>query len=196
MLQAGNFTELPTIKMKTTTGINASFTPVFNVIRDPQPVEPIAKDIVQVFDLVGLNINGYVDGKEYYGNVYFKDGVKFAGSSTKSGTNIRVFETREASISGVNVPVARTVRQDQTIRTSPSTPETQTVAPEPQITQPSLKSLNHQPIFLLHHLRHQHQHHLLVQHQALLRHRHQLLAQLHHHHHHQVVEVDMGVTKY
>ena len=110
-----------------------------NVIRDPQPVEPIAKDIVQVFDLVGLNVNGYVGGKEYYGNVYFKNGVKFAGSSTKSGTNIRVFESREASISGVNVPVARTVRQDQTIRTSTSTPttETQTVTPEPQITQPS-----------------------------------------------------------
>ena len=36
---------------------------------------------------------------------------------SKSGTNIRVFESREASISGVNVPVARTVRQDQTIRT-------------------------------------------------------------------------------
>ena len=75
VLRAGNFTELPTIKMKTTTGINASFTPVFNVIRDPQPVEPVAKDIVQVFDLVGLNVNGYVSGKEYYGNVYFKNGV-------------------------------------------------------------------------------------------------------------------------
>ena len=93
--------------MKTRTGVSASFTPVFNVIRDPQPVEPIAKDIVQVFDLVGLNVNGYVGGKEYYGNVYFKDGVKFAGSSTKSGKH-KSFETREASISGV--PVARTVR--------------------------------------------------------------------------------------
>ena len=137
VLQAGNFTELPTIKMKTRTGISASFTPVFNVVRDPQPVEPVAKDIVQVFDLVGLNVNGYVGGKEYYGNVYFKNGVKFAGTSTKSGTNIRVFESREASISGVNVPVTRTVRRDQTIWTTTSTPETQTVTPEPQITQPS-----------------------------------------------------------
>ena len=123
--------------MKTNTGLNASFTPVFDVVRDPQPVEPIAKDIVQVFDLVGLNINGYVGGKEYYGNVYFKNGVKFAGTSTKSGTNIRVFESREASISGVNVPVARTVRQDQTIRTTTPSPETQTDTPEPEITQPS-----------------------------------------------------------
>ena len=136
--QAGNFTELPNIKMKTRTGVNATFTPVFNVVRDPRPIEPVAKDIVQVFDLVGLNVNGYVGGKEYYGNVYFKNGVKFAGSSTKSGTNIRVFESREASISGVNVPVTRTVRQDQTIRppTTPTT-ETETVTVEPSITQPS-----------------------------------------------------------
>ena len=65
VLQAGNFTELPSIRMKTNTGLNASFTPVFDVVRDPRPVEPLAKDIVQVFDLVGLNINGYVGGKEY-----------------------------------------------------------------------------------------------------------------------------------
>ena len=31
----GNFTELPAIRMKTRTGVNASFIPVFNVIRDP-----------------------------------------------------------------------------------------------------------------------------------------------------------------
>ena len=80
VLRSGNFTELPNIRMNTTTGVNASFTPVFDVVRDPLPVEPVAKDIVQVFDLVGLNINGYVGGKEYYGNVYFKDGVKFAGT--------------------------------------------------------------------------------------------------------------------
>ena len=139
VLRAGNFTELPAIRMKTNTGLNASFTPVFNVVRDPQPIEPVAKDIVQVFDLVGLNVNGYVGGKEYYGNVYFKNGVKFAGTSAKSGTDIRVFESREASISGVNVPVTRTVRQDQTIRSSATTPttETETVTAEPSITQPS-----------------------------------------------------------
>ena len=131
VLRAGNFTELPNIKMNTTTGVNASFTPVFDVVRDPLPVEPVAKDIVQVFDLVGLNINGYVGGKEYYGNVYFKDGVKFAGTSVNSGTNIRVFETREASILGVNVPVARVNRVDETIETSVvSTTDTITVEPD------------------------------------------------------------------
>ena len=136
VLKAGNFTELPTIKMKTTTGVSASFTPVFNVIRDPQPVEPVAKDIVQVFDLVGLNVNGYVGGKEYYGNVYFKNGVKFAGTSIKSGTNIRVFESREASISGVNVPVARTVRSDTTLDTR-TTAVTDVITAEPEIVEPT-----------------------------------------------------------
>ena len=122
--------------MKTTTGVSASFTPVFNVIRDPQPVEPVAKDIVQVFDLVGLNVNGYVGGKEYYGNVYFKNGVKFAGTSIKSGTNIRVFESREASISGVNVPVARTVRSDTTLDTR-TTAVTDVITAEPEIVEPT-----------------------------------------------------------
>ena len=136
VLRAGNFTELPSIRMKTNTGLNASFTPVFNVVRDPQPVEPIAKDIVQVFDFVGLNINGYVGGKEYYGNVYFKDRVKFAGTSTKSGTNIRVFESREASISGVNVPVARTVRSDTTLDTR-TTSVTDVITAEPEIDEPT-----------------------------------------------------------
>ena len=131
VLKSGNFTSTPKIMMKSDTGFNARFSPVFDVIRDPLPVEPIISDIVQVFDLVGLNINGYVGGKEYYGNVYFKDGVKFAGTSVNSGTNIRVFETREASILGVNVPVARVNRVDETIETSVvSTTDTITVEPD------------------------------------------------------------------
>ena len=121
--------------MKTRTGVNASFIPVFDVIRDPVPVEPVAADIIQIFDLVGLNINGYVDGKAYYGNVYFVNGVKFAGSSVNSGTNIRVFETRAASISGQNVPVARTVR----VREDVEAPDVSTdvITAEPDVVEPS-----------------------------------------------------------
>ena len=135
VLRGGNFTELPTIRMKTRTGVNASFTPVFDVIRDPVPVEPVATDIVQVFDLVGLNVNGYVGGKAYYGNVYFVNGVKLAGTSAQSGTNIRVFETRAASISGESVPVARTVRNEEDIQTPTVT--TQTITAEPEVVEPS-----------------------------------------------------------
>ena len=121
--------------MKTRTGVNASFIPVFDVIRDPVPVEPIATDIVQVFDLVGLNINGYVGGKAYYGNVYFVNGVKFAGTSAQSGTNIRVFETRAASISGENVPVARVDRVRENVEAPTDT--TRTITAEPDVVEPS-----------------------------------------------------------
>ena len=135
ILKAGNFTSSPSITMKSDTGLNARFTPVFDVIRDPLPVEPIISDIVQVFDLVGLNINGYVGGKEYYGNVYFKNGVKFAGTTVKSGTDIRVFETREASISGVDVPVTRVQRVEEDIVTTVST--TDVITADPEVTQPT-----------------------------------------------------------
>ena len=135
ILKAGNFTDLPTIRMKTKTGVNAAFTPVFDVIRDPVPIEPLISDIVQVFDLVGLNVNGFIGGKEYYGNVYFENGVKFAGTSAKSGTDIRVFETREASISGVNVPVARVQRVDEEI--SAPTVTTDVITAEPDVVEPS-----------------------------------------------------------
>ena len=135
ILKAGNFTDLPTIRMKTQTGVNAAFTPVFDVVRDPVPVEPVISDIVQVFDLVGLNVNGFIGGKEYYGNVYFENGVKFAGTSAKSGTDIRVFETREASISGVNVPVARVQRVDEEI--SAPTVTTDVITAEPDVVEPS-----------------------------------------------------------
>ena len=96
--KGGRFTELPQIKMNTETGLNASFVPNFNIIRDPQPVEPVLTDVVQVFDLVGLNINGYVDGKPYYGNVYYVNGIRYAGTSDKSGTNIVVYDTQLASV--------------------------------------------------------------------------------------------------
>ena len=97
--KSGRFTELPQIRMNTETGVNATFVPNFDIIRDPQPVEPVLTDVVQVFDLVGLNINGYVDGKPYYGNVYYVNGIRYAGTSAKtSGTNIIVYDTQLASI--------------------------------------------------------------------------------------------------
>ena len=96
--KGGRFTELPQIRMNTVTGFNATFVPNFDIIRDPQPVEPVLTDVVQVFDLVGLNINGYVDGKPYYGNVYYVNGIRYAGTSVNSGTNIVVYDTQLASV--------------------------------------------------------------------------------------------------
>ena len=96
--KGGRFTELPQIRMNTETGFNATFVPDFSIVRDPQPVEPVLTDVVQVFDLVGLNINGYVDGKPYYGNVYYVNGIRYAGTSVNSGTNIVVYDTQLASV--------------------------------------------------------------------------------------------------
>ena len=96
--KGGRFTELPQIRMNTETGFNATFVPNFDIVRDPQPVEPVITDVVQVYDLVGLNINGYVDGKPYYGNVYYVNGVRYAGTSANSGTNIVVYDTQLASV--------------------------------------------------------------------------------------------------
>ena len=96
--KGGRFTELPQIRMNTETGVNATFVPNFDIIRDPQPVDPVLTDVVQVYDLVGLNINGYVDGKPYYGNVYYVNGIRYAGTSAQtSGTNIVVYDTQLAS---------------------------------------------------------------------------------------------------
>ena len=97
--KGGRFTELPQIRMNTETGVNATFVPNFDIIRDPQPVDPVLTDVVQVYDLVGLNINGYVNGKPYYGNVYYVNGIRYAGTSAQtSGTNIVVYDTQLASV--------------------------------------------------------------------------------------------------
>ena len=96
--RGGNFTALPRISLPSDTGLNARFTPVFDIIRDPLvPQEAPLEDVVQVFDTVGLDINGYVDGKAYYGNVYFEGGVKYAGTG---GSLVRVYDTIQDSVTG------------------------------------------------------------------------------------------------
>ena len=96
-----NFTDLPRITLPSDTGLNARFSPVFDVVRDPlvPEVAPL-DDVVQVFDTVGLDINGYVDGKAYYGNVYFADGVKYAGTRQTGGAVVRVYDTIQDSVTG------------------------------------------------------------------------------------------------
>ena len=96
--RGGNFTDLPRITLPSDTGLNARFTPVFDIVRDPLvPQEAPLEDVVQVFDTVGLDINGYVDGKAYYGNVYFEGGVKYAGTG---GSLVRVYDTIQDSVTG------------------------------------------------------------------------------------------------
>ena len=122
--KGGRFTELPQIRMNTETGFNATFVPEFSIIRDPQPVEPVLTDVVQVFDLVGLNINGYVDGKPYYGNVYYVNGIRYAGTSAQtSGTNIVVYDTQLASVQKRQIEGTLTASQREETETQEDTIE-------------------------------------------------------------------------
>lgn len=96
----GNYTALPNIDMESDTGLNALFTPVFEIVRDPLVPEIFTPEqVVKVYDLVGLNINGYIDGMPYYGNVFFENGVKFAGIKNRGQSSVRVFDTKNESLS-------------------------------------------------------------------------------------------------
>ena len=95
----GYFTEVPTIAIESNTGVNAKFIPTFKIIREVEEiVERGAVKVVYVKDLVGLTINGYLDGKPFYGKVFFEDGIKYAGVSGQGGAKIRVYDTRIESI--------------------------------------------------------------------------------------------------
>jgi len=120
IVSVGCYSELPTITMRSNTGVNASFVPLFSVTRDPNiPEEVPTTGVVQVYDLVGLTLQGYVDGTEYYGNVFFEEGVKYAGNKN---TGVRVYETRAQSIGAA--PVEVTVTPDTDVIDTFVTPTT------------------------------------------------------------------------
>ena len=122
IVSRGCYSELPTITMRSTTGFNASFVPLFSVTRDPEiPEEIPTTGVVQVFDLVGLTLQGYVDGTEYYGNTFFEAGVKYAGNRN---TGIIVYETRAQSIGAAPVEVTTTPDTDVTETFATPTPTT------------------------------------------------------------------------
>jgi len=94
------FTSRPTITIRSESGINADFTPVFEIIRDPVLFSPQLQQrkIITVIDTVGLKVQGYVNGKPYYGNVYYDSGEKYAGPYKTFETPIRVYDTLAESI--------------------------------------------------------------------------------------------------
>ena len=92
------YTSPPTIRINSDTGVNATFIPVFTVIRDPITLQIPDQKIIQVTDLVGLTKSGYVGGKPYYGNIYYDNGIKYAGTYQISGYKIRVYDTLQESI--------------------------------------------------------------------------------------------------
>lgn len=121
------FTEYPQIRLISETGVNASFRPVFEVVRDPIV---LPEKLIQVTDLVGLKQTGYVDGRAYYGAVYYENGVRFAGFYETAGEPVRVYDTLQESINAVVTTPASAIERQGTDITSndprlniPGTPE-------------------------------------------------------------------------
>jgi hypothetical protein len=99
------------------TGINASFRPQFEVVRDPVVIDP--QKLLQVTDLVGLKQTGYVNGRAYYGAVYYDNGIRYAGFYETIGEPIQVYDTlRESIIAQVTTPPSAILRQGTDIRSN------------------------------------------------------------------------------
>ena len=96
----GGWTEYPTISMPSDTGIGVVFAPQFEIVRDPLGVPP--DKLLQVTDLVGLKKTGYVEGRAYYGTVFYKDNVKYAGLYETAGQSVRVYDTLQDSIDSMD----------------------------------------------------------------------------------------------
>ena len=117
----GCFPVYPQITMQTDTGINATFRPVFRVVRDP--VDPaLTRDkqkLIQVTDLVGLKLTGYVNGRPYYGAVFYENGIRFAGYYKTTGTPLFVYDTLQESIdTQITTPPSAIQRQGTGIRSN------------------------------------------------------------------------------
>ena len=100
-------------------GVNAKFVPIIKPkVLLPDDIDPatglqVPPDrLIQVTDLVGLKQTGWYNGKEYYGAVFYKDGVRYAGYYETAGVLIRVYSTKQESIdSQVTTPPSAILRQ-------------------------------------------------------------------------------------
>ena len=96
------FNVYPEITLPSETGVNATFRPVFRVVRDPVQLIEEQKinqqALIQVTDLVGLKQTGYVEGRVYYGAVYYYEGVPYAGYYKTTGPQTRVYASLQESI--------------------------------------------------------------------------------------------------
>jgi hypothetical protein len=122
------FTRYPEITLPSDTGINATFRPQFEVVRDPIVTEP--QKLIQVTDLVGLKQTGYVDGRAYYGAVFYKEGVRYAGFYETPGDLVQVYDTLQESIDAkITTPPSAIQRQGTDVTSNdprlnlPGTPE-------------------------------------------------------------------------
>tara|TARA_Y100000004_G_scaffold175651_1_gene215443 strand:- start:1362 stop:6470 length:5109 start_codon:yes stop_codon:yes gene_type:complete len=106
------FTRQPEIRMITSTGVNFQAVPRFEVVRDPVDPDILPEQIIQVTDLVGLKQTGYINGRPYYGQVFYKEGVRYAGVYETPGQLIQVYDTLKESIDAeVTTPPSAILRQ-------------------------------------------------------------------------------------
>ena len=122
------WTEYPSVRIISPTGINATLRPQFEIDRDPLGVP--ADQLVQVTDLVGVKQTGCYAGRPYYGAVFYKEGVKYAGYYETIGEPIQIYDTLQESIDAeVTTPPSAIQRQGTDISSNdprlniPGTPE-------------------------------------------------------------------------
>ena len=127
-------TSTPQIRVRSTgskvpTGISAKFAPQFKVIRDPIAITNPDK-LIQVTDLVGLKRTGFYDGKPYYGAVFYKDGIRYAGYYETPGQLVQIYDTLQESIDAeITTPPSAIQRQGTDINSNdprlniPGTPD-------------------------------------------------------------------------
>jgi hypothetical protein len=105
------YTSYPAIRIRSLTGTGAQFVPKFKVIRDPIGI-PDKDKLLQVTDLVGLKRTGFYDGKPYYGSVFYKDGIRYAGWYETPGKLVQIYDTMQESIDAeVTTPPSAILRQ-------------------------------------------------------------------------------------
>ncbi len=124
----GFFVQPPEIRIITETGIPPVFRPQFEVIIDPIGVPD--DQLIQVTDLPGIKRTGFVNGRSYFGAVYYEDGLKFAGFFATVGEPVRVYDTLQESIdTQVTTPPSAIQRQGTDITANdprlniPNTPD-------------------------------------------------------------------------
>jgi hypothetical protein len=105
------FTTYPTIRISTASGgVNAKFIPKLKVIRDPIVVDE--SKLIQVTDLVGIKQTGYIDGRPYFGAVFYENNIKYAGFYETVGDLVQVYDTLKESIDAqVTTPPSAIQRQ-------------------------------------------------------------------------------------
>ena len=102
--------------------------PVLRPRRDPIGVDQ--DKIINIKKNVGVKQTGYYEGRSYYGSVFYKDGIKYAGWYETAGQLIQIYDTLQESIDAqVTTPPSAIQRQGSDVSSNnprlniPGTPD-------------------------------------------------------------------------